>query len=88
MYDDTTIFLEKGEDSLKWGDIYQMFKKQNFIIDAEDQDELRIFKNIRKYGIHRVAAHIAVFPCVDVIAWILKHIDLGNRYICNAQEIL
>jgi hypothetical protein len=45
-----TNFLEKGEDSLKWGDVYQMFKKQNFVIDAEDQDELKIFKNIKKYG--------------------------------------
>jgi hypothetical protein len=41
MYDDTTRFLEKGEDSLKWGDIYQMFKKQNFLVDVEDQDELK-----------------------------------------------
>jgi hypothetical protein len=58
-----------------------MFKKQNFITDAEDQDELRIFKNIRKYRIHRVATLIVVFPYVDVISWILKHMDLGNRYI-------
>jgi hypothetical protein len=55
-------FLEKGEDSLKWGDIYQMFKKQNFVVDVKDQDELRIFKNIKKYGIHRVATVLWYFP--------------------------
>jgi len=51
MYDDIVRFLEKWEDSLRWGDIYQMFKKQNFIINGEYQDELIIFKNIKKYGI-------------------------------------
>jgi hypothetical protein len=35
-----------------------MFKKKNFLIDVEDQDELKVFKNIRKSRIHRVAAHV------------------------------
>jgi hypothetical protein len=62
-----------------------MFKKKNFTTDPEDQDKLRIFKNIRKYVIHRVATHIVVFPCVDAITWILKHVEFGNRYICNVR---
>jgi hypothetical protein len=70
MYDDTISFLEKGEYVLKWGDVYSMFKKQNFTFDAEDKDEIKIFKNIRKYGIHRVAAHFVVFPCINVVSWI------------------
>jgi hypothetical protein len=62
-----------------------MFKKQNFIRNAKDQDELRIFKNIRKSRIHIVATHAMVLSCVDDIAWILKHLDLGNRCTCNAR---
>jgi hypothetical protein len=27
-----------------------------------------------------------VFPCVDAIAWILKHIDLGSRYVYNSRN--
>jgi hypothetical protein len=64
-----------------WGDVYHMFKRKNFSIDAEDRDELKIFKNIRKYGIHRVEACTIVFPCVDAITWILNHVEFGNRYI-------
>jgi hypothetical protein len=32
-----------------------------------------------------VAAHAAVFPCVDEITWILKHVDLDNIYILNTR---
>jgi hypothetical protein len=87
MYDDdTTGLLEKEGDALRWGDVYQMFKKQNLSIDVEDQDELRIFKNIRRSGIFRVAARVVVFPCVDAITWILKNIDLRNIYVCNSRK--
>jgi hypothetical protein len=27
-----------------------------------------------------------VFPCTDAIAWILKHVDLGNIYVCNSRR--
>ena len=46
MYNDTSRFLDKGENPLKWGDLYHMFKKKNFATVVEDQDELNIFKNI------------------------------------------
>jgi hypothetical protein len=85
VYDDTTRLLEKGGTSLKWGEFFQMFKKKNFPVEVEDQDELKIFKNIWRSGLHRVVAHATIFPCADTISWILKHIDLDNRYILNAK---
>jgi len=85
VYDDTVGALEKGGDFLKWGDVYQMFKKQNFLVDAEDEDKLKVFKNIRKSGIHRVATHATVFSCFNAISLTLKHVYLKNMYICNAK---
>jgi hypothetical protein len=41
MYDDTTRLLEKGRDSLKWGEVFQMFT-------IEDDNQVEIFKNIRR----------------------------------------
>jgi hypothetical protein len=67
MYDDTSGLLEKEGETLRWGNVYQMFKKKNFSIDVEDQDELKIFKNIKKYGIFRVASYAVVFPCANSI---------------------
>jgi hypothetical protein len=85
LYGDTTGLLKKGQDPLKWDEVFQMFKLQNFPINVEDQDQLRIFNNIRKSKLHRVAAHPPVLPCADAIAWIIEHVDLQNRYILNAR---
>jgi hypothetical protein len=46
----------------------------------------KVFKNIRKSGIFRVASHLVVFPCADAITWILKNIDVNGRYICNDKK--
>jgi hypothetical protein len=86
MYDDTFGLLDKEGDTRKWGAVYQMFKKYKFSTYCEDQDELKIFKNIRRYEIFRVAACAAVFPCTDSITWRLKHIYLRNIYVCNFRR--
>jgi len=65
--------------------VYHMFKKSNFPAEAEDHDELKIFRNIRRYKIFIVESHDVVFPCVDAIIWIINHVDLENRCVCNAR---
>jgi hypothetical protein len=85
-YDDTSGLLEKDGEMLKWGEVYHMFKKSNFSTEVEEPYELKVFKNIRKSGIFRVAAHPMVFPCVDSITWILKNIDVKDRFVCNARK--
>jgi hypothetical protein len=86
MYDDTSRLLYQEGDVLRWGDVYHMFKKHKFSIEAVDKDELKIFKNIRMYRIFRVASQDVVFPCTNTIAWILNNIDLGRRYVCNSRS--
>jgi hypothetical protein len=54
-------------------------------MDTKDQNEIKIIKNIQRSGLHRVAAREFMFPCVDVISWVLKHVDLDNLYIPNAK---
>jgi hypothetical protein len=54
--------LEKEGETLKWGNVYLMFTKSNFLVEAEYQDELKIFKNIQKYGIFRVTTRDPIFP--------------------------
>jgi hypothetical protein len=85
LYGDTIGLLKKGQDPLKWDEVFQMFKLQNFPINVEDQDQLQIFNNIRKSKLHRVATHPSVLPCADAIVWIIEHVDLQNRYILNVR---
>jgi hypothetical protein len=59
--------------------------KQSFPIEAEDEDELKVFRYIQKSRLHRVATHTTVFHCADAILWIIRHVDLDNRYILNAK---
>jgi hypothetical protein len=40
FYGDTTCLLKKGQDPLKWVDVFKMFKLQEFPVNVEDQDEL------------------------------------------------
>jgi hypothetical protein len=47
MYDDTWGLLEKDGERLKWGEVYHMFKKSNLSVEAEEPDELKVFKKIR-----------------------------------------
>jgi len=67
VYDDTTRLLEKGGTSLKWGEVFQMFKRQPFLVEVEDRDEFKIFKNIKRLGLHRVASCAVVFSCANTI---------------------
>jgi hypothetical protein len=82
IYDDTTRFIVRGT-SLKWGEVLQMFKNQSF--PQEIEDELKIFKNIQKSKLHKVATHGTIFPYVDTISWIVKHVYLDNKHILNAK---
>jgi hypothetical protein len=84
-FDDTSRLLEKEGEKHKWVDVYCMFTKSNFSIEIEDQDELKIFINIRRSRIFKVTAHIVVFTCVDAISWIIKHVDMGNRCVHNSK---
>jgi len=40
VYDDTSGFLEKEGETLKWGEVYYIFKKSNFSTKAEDPSDL------------------------------------------------
>jgi hypothetical protein len=45
-----------------------------------------VFRNIRKLRFFRVETHLAVFPCENVISWILKNADVDSRYVFNARK--
>jgi hypothetical protein len=86
MYDDTSRTLGERIEMLKWGKVYHMFKNSNFSSEVEDPYQLKVFKNIRKSRIFRLAAHPMVFPFKDSITWIFKNIDISGRYVFNARK--
>jgi hypothetical protein len=63
-----------------------MFNKSNLSVEAEEPDELQVFRNIIKSGIFGVEEHPTIFPSVDAISWILKNTDVDSRYVFNVRK--
>lgn len=42
---------------------------------------LEIYRKIKRSEIHRVATRPFVFPCADVIIWLILNVDFQNRLI-------
>jgi len=69
---------------LKWGDIYNMFRDEKYPeVEEEDKD---VFTNIKRSGLHRVAARPPVFPCADVISWIISRVKVDNRRVMAIDD--
>ena len=58
----------------KWGEIYRMIANQN--VPDVGFEELAIYANIEKSTLMKVATRPELFPCSEVIAWILPKADV------------
>lgn len=58
------------------------------LLQDDMSTELRneIYKNIIKSGLHRAAVNTPILPCLDMIEWITRKIDHGNRAILNYEN--
>ena len=79
-YKDTKASIGVKLDN-KWGEIYRMISNQN--IPDVSFEEMTIYANIEKSTLMKVATRPELFPCSEVIGWILPReyvtqIILGN----------
>jgi hypothetical protein len=59
-----------GEDSFpRYDEIYQIFNISNFSSNSED---LGVYQNIQKSGIHLIVAHPTLFPYNEATHWCFK----------------
>ena len=82
IYEDTKV-ITGVEPEFKWGHIYQMIKEQT-ILDVGLEDK-PLYVNIRKYTIAKVATHPEIFPCAEVIGWILPQVDAATMIMSNIE---
>ena len=47
--------------------------------------DLALYENILRSGLTRIATRLEVFPCIEVIGWILPKIDMVGMII-NDEE--
>jgi hypothetical protein len=76
--------------SFKWNTLFQAFQTKEIQVFLQDDlsTELRkgIYKNISKFGLHRVATKTPVLPCPNVIEWMTQRIDHESRTILNLED--
>ena len=77
-YEDTrcTIGLEP---EYKWGKIYKLISHHE-VPDTGFEEET-IYANIERYALMRIATRPELFPCSEVIGWILPRADVTTMIL-------
>ena len=83
IYEDTKA-TTGVEPDYKWGEIYRMIANQN-VPDA-GFEELTIYANIEKSTLMKVATRPELFPCSEVIGWILPRVDVTTMILENTAK--
>ena len=83
IYEDT-ITTTWVEPDYKWGEIYRMISNQN----APDAgfEELTIYANIEKSALMNIATRPELFPCSEVIGWILPRENVTTMILSNTFQ--
>ena len=53
----------------KWGELYQMIRDQN--IPDDGIEEIVLYHNINRSSFTKAARNLDIFPCSEVLGWIL-----------------
>ena len=71
------------EHEFLWGQIYHMIKHKN--VSNAGLEDILLYVNIRKSGITKKAMHPELFPCAEVIRWIIPRANSSTMIISNAE---
>ena len=83
IYEDTKATTEVELD-YKWGKIYRMIVNQN--VPDVGFEELNIYANIEKSALMKVATRSELFPCSEVIGWILPEVYVTTMILENTAK--
>ena len=83
IYEDTKA-TTGVEPDYKWGEIYRMISNQN--VPNVRLEELTIYANIEKSSLMKVATRLKLFPCSEVIGWILPRADVTKMILENTAK--
>ena len=72
-----------SEPQYRWGYIYQMIKDRS-ALDAGLED-LEIYANIKRSSIMKYFTRTKLFPCAEVIGWILPKEDVTKMIFSNVD---
>ena len=71
IYGDTACVFSKGE-SMSWYQVYQEFAQPEFPENLPDQE---VYVQVKRSKIHYARANPSIFPCTEIIDWIIQKIN-------------
>ena len=83
IYEDTKA-TTGVEPDYKRGEIFRMISNQN--VPNVLFEELTIYANIEKLALMKVATRPELFPCLEVIGWILSRADVMIMILQNTAK--
>ena len=84
VIDEDTKAITEVEPEYKWGEVYRMISSQS-VPDVGFED-MSIYVNIEISSLMKVATRPELFPCVEVIGWILPRADVTRMILANTTK--
>ena len=82
IYEDTQC-VSGVEPEYKWDEVYRLISRRE--VPDMGLEEEPIYANIEKSAIMKVATRPELFPCSDVMRWILPHTNSNTMLIGNVE---
>ena len=82
-YEDTKCIVGI-EPEYKWGEVYKLITCQE-VPDIGFEEET-IYANIERSALMRVSTRPELFPCLEVIGWILPREDVMTMIFANVDK--
>ena len=82
IYEDTKSVTE-AKPEFKWGQIYHMLVEKR-VPEAGLEDAL--YDNILRSGLTKASTRPEMFPCAQVIGWILPKVDVAGKIMNNVED--
>ena len=72
------------EPEYKWREIYRLISHHE-VPDTGFEEET-IYANIERYSLMKIATRPEIFPCSEVIGWILPRADVTTMILVNTNN--
>ena len=83
IYEDTRC-TTGVEPEYKWGRIYRLISHQE--VPDTGFEEVTIYANIEKSALMKIATRPDIFPCSEVIGWILPRENVTTMILDNTSK--
>jgi len=80
IYKYTNLYLDK-EIKMKWQEVNETFAGTF----GEELEDHQVYVNIHKSNLYQISCRYPMFPCVDMIHWIISHTDPETMTLRNVS---